>query len=120
MTPRALATTLRTSGETVLSSALVIIAAMATLFVVPLGVIHFIALGAIVVVGLTALTSVLVLPTLLLLGARIQALRIPLPRRRAHAPSGGESFVHRTMRRPGMVLVVRGALPVGLAWLGAC
>jgi RND superfamily putative drug exporter len=115
-TRRAVATTLRTSGETVLSSALVIVLAMATLLVVPLGAIHSIALGAIVVVVLAALTSVLVLPTLLLLlGSRIQALRIPLPRRLAGAPDRWESFTRRCMRRPWTVLALSLALLLVLA-----
>jgi RND superfamily putative drug exporter len=116
-TRRAVATTLRTSGETVLSSALVVVLAMATLFLVPLGAIRSIALGAIVVVALAALTSVLVLPALLLLlGPRIQALRIPLPRRRAGSSGGWESFTRRTMRRPGTVLAVSLVLLLALAW----
>ncbi|MGY1761430.1 MMPL family transporter [Geodermatophilus sp. SYSU D00779] len=115
-TRRAIATTLRTSGETVLSSALVVVLAMATLFVVPLGAIRSIALGAIVVVTLAALTSVLVLPTLLLLlGPRIQALRIPLPRRRAGSSGDWESFTRRTMRRPATVLAVSLVLLLALA-----
>ena len=116
-TRRAVATTLRTSGETVLSSALVVVLAMATLFLVPLGAIRSIALGAIVVVALAALTSVLVLPTLLLLlGPRIQALRIPLPRRRAGSSGGWESFTRRIMRRPATVLAVSLVLLLALAW----
>ncbi|MFD2090670.1 MMPL family transporter [Blastococcus deserti] len=118
-TPRqAVATTLRTSGETVLSSALVIVLAMASLFLVPLGVVHSIALGAIVVVALAALTSVLVLPTLLLLlGHRIEAGRIPLPRRRAaREGSGWEALTVRIMRRPWTVLLVTLAVLLALAW----
>ena len=114
---RAVATTLRTSGETVLSSALVVVLAMATLFVVPLGAIRSLALGAIVVVALAAATSVLILPALLLLlGARVQALRVPLPRRRAGSPGSWEAFTRRTLRRPAMVLVASVAMLLGLAW----
>ncbi|TYP88980.1 MMPL family transporter [Blastococcus xanthinilyticus] len=115
---RAVATTLRTSGETVLSSALVIVLAMSTLFVVPLGVVHSIALGAMVVVAMAALTSVLVLPAiLLLLGRRIDALRVPLPRRRSAAQgSAWESFTLRIMRRPWTVLLASVAVLAAVAW----
>lgn len=76
----ALATTLKTSGETVLFSGITIVAAMSTLFLVPLGVITSIALGAVVVVAFSILTSVLLLPVLLrVLGHRINTWRVRLP-----------------------------------------
>ena len=76
----ALAITLKTSGETVIFSGITIVAAMSTLFLVPLGVISSIALGAVVVVAFSILTSVLLLPVLLrLLGHRINAGRVRLP-----------------------------------------
>ncbi len=85
----ALAVTMRTSGETVIFSGITIIAAMATLFLVPLGVITSIALGAVVVVAFAILTSVLLLPVLLrILGRRINAGRIPWRQRRRRSRAG--------------------------------
>ncbi|MCS0638369.1 MMPL family transporter [Streptomyces sp. LP05-1] len=70
---RAVARTLRTSGETVVASGFTIVAAMSTLFLVDLNVIWSMALGAVVVVAFSILTSVLLLPVLLqLLGPRIE------------------------------------------------
>ncbi|MFE4646190.1 MMPL family transporter, partial [Streptomyces sp. NPDC056730] len=56
---RALARTLRTSGETVVASGITIVAAMSTLFLVDLSVIQSMALGVVVVVAFSVLTSVL-------------------------------------------------------------
>lgn len=130
----ALATTLRTSGETVLFSGITILAAMSTLFLVPLGVVFSIALGAVVVVAFSVLTSLLLLPVLLrVLGHRISAGRVPLlgraGRRGAHrdAPVRGahraphltrwERVAHRVMARPlvflglGLILLLTLAAP---------
>ncbi|HEY7989106.1 MAG TPA: MMPL family transporter, partial [Lapillicoccus sp.] len=120
----ALAVTLRTSGETVIFSGITIIAAMATLFLVPLGVITSIALGAIVVVAFAILTSVLLLPVLLrILGRRINAGRIPWRGRRSALAGGPQRGLRwdvvasRVMRYPlvflgaALVLMVAVALP---------
>lgn len=83
----ALSSTLRTAGETVLFSGITIVAAMSTLFLVPLGVISSIALGAVIVVAFAVLSSVLILPVLLrLLGHRINAGRVRLPARVSRGP----------------------------------
>jgi RND superfamily putative drug exporter len=103
----AIATTMRTSGETVVFSGVTIVAAMSTLFLVPLGVIASIALGAVVVVAFAVLASVLVLPVVLaLLGRRIAAGSVA-PSRGAHRASRAQRWVSlagRVMRRPGMFL----------------
>jgi putative drug exporter of the RND superfamily len=103
----AIAASLRTSGETVLFSGITILAAMGTLFLVPLGVISSIALGAIVVVAFSVLTSLLLLPVLLrLLGHRIHSGRVrflPSRRRGAHRLPGAarwQRLANRVMARP--------------------
>ena len=105
----AIATTMRTSGETVVFSGVTIVAAMSTLFLVPLGVIASIALGAVVVVAFAVLASVLLLPVLLsLLGHRIAAGAV-LPARGTHRAPGAhrwERLAGRVMRRPGIFLAV--------------
>ncbi|MEW2396332.1 MMPL family transporter [Streptomyces sp. NPDC046862] len=86
----AVAATLRTSGHTVLASGATIVLAMCTLFLIDLNVIFSLALGAVVVVAFCVLTTVLFLPVLLhLLGDRINAGRVRLPR------SLRERFRHR-------------------------
>ncbi|WSQ09299.1 MMPL family transporter [Streptomyces sp. NBC_01231] len=77
----AVAATLRTSGHTVLASGATILLAMCTLFLIDLNVIFSLALGAVVVVACCVLTTVLFLPVLLhLLGSRINAGRVRVPR----------------------------------------
>jgi RND superfamily putative drug exporter len=118
----ALATTLKTSGETVIFSGITIVAAMSTLFLVPLGVITSIALGAVVVVAFSILVSVLLLPVLLrLLGHRINAGRVRWPgRRRPSGDRGGrrqgvrwDAIAARVMRYP--LVFLGGALLLMLA-----
>ncbi len=120
----ALAITLRTSGETVLFSGITIIAAMSTLFLVPLGVITSIALGAVIVVAFSIMTSVLVLPVLLrILGHRINAGHIPWRGRRralaaARAPRRGirwDLIAERVMKYPLVFLGAALVLMVGVA-----
>ncbi|WP_100502152.1 MMPL family transporter, partial [Geodermatophilus chilensis] len=105
----AVATTLRTSGETVLSSGLTVIAAMSTLFLVPLGVIGSIALGAVVVVAFSVLTSVILLPVLLhLLGPRINRWMVVVRKGTHRRPAAARwvGFAGRVMRRPVLFLAV--------------
>jgi len=112
----AVAATLRTSGETVLFSGITIVAAMSTLFLVPLGVIASIALGAIVVVAFSILVSLLLLPVLLqLLGHRISRGVVLKARGTHREPSSArwETLTSRIMRRP--VLFLGGGLAIMLA-----
>ncbi|WP_052488884.1 MMPL family transporter [Streptomyces sp. 150FB] len=114
---RALTRTLRTSGVTVVASGLTIVAAMSTLFLVDLDVIRSMALGAVVVVAFSVLTSVLLLPVLLrLLGPRIEWGRIGRRRPDTARTGGGWVTLTRTvMRRPALFLVVGVAAPAALA-----
>ncbi|NJQ13695.1 MMPL family transporter [Streptomyces bohaiensis] len=104
---RAMARTLRTSGETVLASGLTIVAAMSTLFLVDLGVIRSMALGAVVVVALAVLISVLLLPVLLhLLGPRIEWGRVGRPRDAARRGERWTRVTRRVMARPVLFLAI--------------
>ncbi|WP_119729562.1 MMPL family transporter [Thermomonospora amylolytica] len=114
----ALAATLRTSGETVLFSGVIVVLATAALFLVDLNVIRSIALGIIVAVAFAVLGSVVVLPAVLhLLGERV--LRGRLPGRRGPGTAGGgrwASAARQVMRRPVVFLtlsvIALGALAV--------
>ncbi|MEV5510660.1 MMPL family transporter [Streptomyces orinoci] len=103
----ALVTTLRTSGRTVVFSGLIVILAMASLFLVDLNVIQSIALGIVVVVAFAVLASVAVLPLVLrLLGDRVLWGRLPGRR----APSGErgrrwQRVARQIMRRPVLFLL---------------
>ncbi|MFE4373115.1 MMPL family transporter [Streptomyces sp. NPDC056835] len=115
----ALARTLRTSGETVVASGITIVAAMSTLFLVDLSVIQSMALGAVVVVAFSVLTSVLLLPVLLhLLGARIEWGRVGRREVNTKGPGSGGGWIavtHAVMRRPVLFLVVGVAALTALA-----
>jgi RND superfamily putative drug exporter len=112
----ALAITMRTSGETVVFSGITIVAAMSTLFLVPLGVITSIALGAVIVVAFSIITSVLVLPVLLrILGPRINAGRIRLWRKGSRDGVRWDSIAERVMRYPLVFLGAALVLMVGVA-----
>jgi RND superfamily putative drug exporter len=105
----AIAATLRTSGETVLFSGVTVIAAMCTLFMVPLGVIGSIALGAVVVVAFSVLTSVVLLPVILhLVGRRIErgVVFVRQGTHRRPAAARWVAFADRVMRRPVLFLTV--------------
>jgi RND superfamily putative drug exporter len=105
----AVAATLRTSGETVLFSGVTVIAAMCTLFLVPLGVIGSIALGAVVVVAFSVLTSVVLLPVILhLLGRRIErgVVFVRQGTHRRPAAARWVAFAGRVMKRPVLFLAV--------------
>ncbi|MEI2731479.1 MAG: MMPL family transporter [Dermatophilaceae bacterium] len=114
----ALDATLRTSGETVVFSGITIVAAMATLFLVPLGVIGSIALGAVLVVSFATFTSVVLLPVLLrALGHRIERGRVRLPWSLTE-PNAGQRWARlatRVMRRPVVFLAAGVAVMIGLA-----
>ena len=104
---RAVANTLRRSGHTIVFSGLTVIATMATLFVIDLNVIMSLAIGAIMVVAFSLLTSILLLPAALhLLGMKINAgrPRFLLPRPVVGADSAGDGRWHKfalvVMRRP--------------------
>lgn len=95
----AIAATLRTSGHTVLFSGVTVTITMATMFVVPLNVVRSLALGATTVVVAALVTTLILLPTILiLLGDKINvgsSLIESLLRRlglRKFGPEGGESI----------------------------
>ncbi|WP_043266826.1 MMPL family transporter [Streptomyces sp. CT34] len=119
----AVAATLRTSGHTVIASGVTIVLAMCTLFLIDLNVIFSLALGATVVVAFSVLTAVLFLPVLLhILGDRINAGRIRLPRRRPRTDTaGGEEssrwyrIAMKVMARPVLFLAATSTALLALA-----
>lgn len=76
------ATSLRTSGHTVVASGFTIVVAMSAVVFIHLNAMVSMAVGAVAVVAVSILVSTLLLPVLLnILGHRIDAGRVPLPRR---------------------------------------
>ncbi|GAA1633812.1 MMPL family transporter [Actinoplanes couchii] len=116
----ALRITARTSGRVVLASGLTVMLCLSGLLLTGIGVFRGLAVGTILVVGLTVAGSVSVLPALLsVLGRRVDSLRLPwLGRQRTEA---GESrvwavVVRAVVRRP---LITGGVSVLALLVLAA-
>ncbi|MFE0590384.1 MMPL family transporter [Micromonospora echinospora] len=101
----AIARTMATAGRTVLVSGVIIALAMSSLLIFPMAFLRSMALGGMAAVLIAMLASLTVLPALLVtLGPRINALRVPLPKRRRAEPAvtGGAwaRIARSVMRRP--------------------
>jgi RND superfamily putative drug exporter len=110
---------MQTAGRTVAISAVVVAVALASLLFFPQLFLRSMGLGGISAVVVAVVAALTVLPAMLaVLGRRIDALRLPLPRRsRRTAGEGGWSRLARTvMRRP---VPVAAATIAVLALLGA-
>lgn len=110
--PDAVRTTVRTAGRTILFSALIVGAALATMAAFPLYFLRSFAYAGVVVVLIAALASVFVVPALLgLFGHRVNALKLPWSKavRGSDAPFWGR-LAARVSKRPALaaapVLVV--------------
>src|SRR5215469_15760307 len=114
---QALETTSATSGRTVVISGCTVALAVTGMFVPGLKVLNGIAAGTIAVIGCAVAGSVTVLPAVLtLLGPRIDAGRIRLPRR-GRARGGGfwPALTSRVLARPGAAAAVATGLLLALA-----
>ena len=108
--PAAIRITIATAGRTVVVSGLTIALALSSLLIFPQAFLGGMAIGGMSAVLVAMLASLTVLPAgLVLLGHRIDALRIPLPapmRRRPGVPGAGWARIaHSVMRRPVLYLV---------------
>ena len=119
---QALETTSRTSGRTVVVSGSIVALAMAGMFVPGLKVLNGIAAGTIAVIVCAVAGSVTVLPAVLtLLGPKIDAGRVRLPRRRRghgrpHRPSPADQVLYRPLGRPLAAAGLATALLLALAY----
>jgi RND superfamily putative drug exporter len=94
--PDAIARTMSTAGRTVMVSGLTIVTALASLLIFPQTFLKSMGLGGMAAVLVAMLASLTVLPALLaVLGPRINALSVPLPRRQrtGRTPAGGADRV---------------------------
>ena len=108
--PAAIRVTIGTAGRTVVVSGLTIALALSSLLIFPQAFLGGMAIGGMSAVLVAMLASLTVLPAgLVLLGHRIDALRIPLPapmRRKPGVPGAGWARIaHSVMRRPVLYLV---------------
>jgi uncharacterized membrane protein YdfJ with MMPL/SSD domain len=112
--PTAVRFTVATAGRTVLVSGLTIVLALSSLLIFPQPFLGGMAIGGMAAVLIAMLAALTVLPAALaLLGHRIDALRVPLPRLRRTPGVPGAAWArlaHSVMRRP--VLYVVGVIAV--------
>jgi len=131
----AIGRTIQTAGRTVTISGLTVALALASLLIFPQPFLRSMGLGGMAAVLVAMLASLTVLPALLaVLGARINALRVPLPWRRrgkGGAVDGGQAgaawgrLARAIMRRPviyvvgvSLVLLFLAAPAVGIKFGG--
>jgi RND superfamily putative drug exporter len=115
----ALAATMDTAGRTVAVSGVVVTVALASLLFFPQLFLRSMGLGGISAVVVAVTAALTVLPAMLaVLGRRVDALRLPLPRRSARTSGEGawSRLAHGVMRRPVPVALATVAV---LAVLGA-
>jgi putative drug exporter of the RND superfamily len=125
-----------TAGEAILFSGLTVMIGFAGLLVLRVSFLNSFGLGGLVVVGSAVLAALTLLPAILsILGAGVNALRIPFlsrfvgvePRKKKEAQLGGQTqsratggFWHgwaiRVMRRPVLVLIAVCVVLVALGW----
>lgn len=116
----ALAATMAHAGRTVAFSGLTVAVSLAGLLLFPQMFLKSMGYGGVAVVLVDVVAALTVLPAMLaVLGRRVDALRVPLPRRRhgAHESAAGAWYrvAHSVMRRPVVYVVVIGALLLGMA-----
>jgi uncharacterized membrane protein YdfJ with MMPL/SSD domain len=111
-TPEAIRRTMATAGRTVLVSGLTIVLALASLLVFPQVFLRSMGFGGMLAVGVAMIASLTALPALLaVLGKRVNAWRVPLPRlfgrTFAAREEGGywATIAHAVMRRPAIFAV---------------
>ncbi len=118
----AIARTGATANKAVLFSGITVMLALAGLIIFPMSIFKTMGIGAILVVFVAVAASITLLPALLsIFGDKVNALRIPLIRRRAAASAGDESkgFWVRTTRIVTRLPVVSLVLAIVLLGLAA-
>jgi RND superfamily putative drug exporter len=113
----AVSRTMATAGRTVAVSGITVTLALASLLLFRQGFLRSMAYGGMAAVAVAMLASLTVLPAwLAVLGRRINAWRIPLPRRRNAVPGAAWArLAHSVMRRPWLYLAGTLAVLVVLA-----
>ena len=100
-TDRAVATAMATSGTAVAFSGMTVIVSLASIWIVPVRAVQSMALAAIMVVTVAVLAAMTLLPAvLMLLGPRINALRIPGRKERPGREGFWMRWTRGVMRRP--------------------
>jgi RND superfamily putative drug exporter len=116
--PDALARTMSTAGRTVLFSAVTVAVSLSSLMLFPQVFLRSMGYGGVAAIAVAASAALTVLPAVLaVLGHRVNALRVRLPRRRHRPDHDGrwERFARAVMRRPVAFATVATVLLVWLA-----
>ncbi|MEK2479450.1 MMPL family transporter [Streptomyces noursei] len=104
--PYAVATTVASAGRTVFCSGLAMCGIAVGFLFFPLAMLRSVGLGAVLVIGISTTLAVTLLPALLaLLGYRINALRLPWPRRRRPPVDGWAQIARMVMAHPLRYLI---------------
>jgi uncharacterized membrane protein YdfJ with MMPL/SSD domain len=120
----AIGNTMRTAGRTVVVSGLTVALALSSLLLFPMDFLKSMGYGGMAAVLVAMLAALTALPALLaVLGQRINAIRIPLPRRRRPSTPDGavaragawERLARSVMRRPVPYLLATSAVLLALA-----
>jgi len=115
-TSDAVSRTLATAGRTVMVSGLTVAVALASLLVFPMAFLKSMAWGGMSAVLVAMLAALTALPALLaVLGPRVNALRVPLPKLSRNGGGGWMRLAHSVMRRPVIYLVTVTAVLIALA-----
>jgi trehalose monomycolate/heme transporter len=121
-TGTAIARTMRTAGRTVVVSGLTVAMALSSLLLFPMDFLKSLGYGAMAAVLVAMVAALTALPALLaVLGPRINALKVPLPRWRSAKPhdpahrGGWDRLARSVMRRPAIYLIAVAAVLFGLA-----
>lgn len=114
-TEAALQRTMATAGRTVAFSGLTVAVSISSLILFPQVFLKSMGYGGVAAVLVDMIGALTILPALLaMLGPKVDALRIPLPRRRS-STSGWYRIAHSVMRRPVVYAVVLVAALLTLA-----
>ncbi len=120
-TGAAIERTMRTAGRTVVVSGLTVAMALSSLLLFPMDFLKSLGYGGMAAVLVAMVAALTALPALLaVLGPRINALKVPLPRWRRAAPDrahrgGWDRLARSVMRRPAIYLIAVSAVLFGLA-----
>jgi putative drug exporter of the RND superfamily len=110
---------LRHAGPTILLSGLAVAIGFSALAVMPVNELRSVAIGGLLVTGVSMLVATTLLPGLLaILGHRVDSGRVWSPTRASRAGRGWQAWAELVTRHPGRVLMLSGLPVCALAWQG--
>jgi len=107
------------AGPTILLSGFAVAIGFSALAVMPVNELRSVAVGGLLVTGVSMLVATTLLPGLLaVLGHRVDAGRVRLSRRESRSGGGWRAWAEFVTRHPGRVLLLSGLPVCVLAWQG--